>query len=282
MSTIRAKTSVLPTRVIKPTRGWVGLNLPELWRYRELFVVFSWRDIKVRYKQTVLGVLWAILQPFVMMVIFSVFFGGLAKVPSDGAPYPIFVFSGLLFWNYFSMALTNASNSLADNEGILKKIYFPRLFLPLSSSITPLVDFLISLLVLAGVMAYYHFAPTVGVLILPLLMVMTFIAASGLGFFLSAINVAYRDIKYILPFFIQILFFLTPVIYPSTLLPEGQRHWLALNPMTGIIEAARSVILGQKPIDWSLLGISLVVSVVVFLIGLFYFRKTESSFADVS
>jgi lipopolysaccharide transport system permease protein len=268
--------------IIKPPRRFVPLNLGELLRYRELFYVLTWRDVKVRYKQTFLGILWAILQPFTLMIIFSVFFGGLAKVPSDNAPYPIFVFSGLLFWNYFAAALTGASNSLADNESILKKIYFPRLFLPLSATITPLVDFLISLVILAGLMIYYQFTPTLAIILLPFLIALTFVVASGIGFFLSAINVVYRDIKYILPFFVQILFFLTPVIYPSTLVSPEHRWLLALNPMTGIIEAARSGVLGNRPIDWQLLGISASVGIAFFIAGLLYFRKAESYFADVS
>lgn len=269
--------------IIKPKKGWIGINVRELWRYRELLYIFTWRDIKVRYKQTVIGIIWAILQPFVMMVIFSVFFGGLAKVPSDGVPYPLFVFSGLLFWNYFSTALMNASNSLQDNENILKKIYFPRLLLPLSPTLTPMVDFCLAFLILVGMMFFYHYTPTwYGIALLPVLLLITFLTAAGLGTLLAAVNVRYRDVRYALPFFIQSLLFLTPVIYPTTLVSQKFQWLLALNPLTGIIEAARSGITGIKPINFQLLLVSTIIAMVLFLIGIFYFRKTERIFADVA
>ncbi len=269
--------------IIKPTKGWIAVNVQELWRFRGLLYIFTWRDIKVRYKQTAIGVLWAIFQPFLLMVIFSAFFGGLVKVPSDGVPYPIFVYSGLLFWNYFSTALTNASNSLVENENLIKKIYFPRLLLPFSPAITPIIDFLIAFVVLGGMLVFYGFSPSwPGILLLPVLVVLSFLAASGLGSFLAAINVRYRDVRYALPFFIQSLLFLTPVIYPTTLV-SPKYHWLlALNPMTGIIEAARSIIIHTKELDVSLLLISFASSVFLFFLGVFYFRKTERVFADVA
>jgi lipopolysaccharide transport system permease protein len=269
--------------IIKPTRGWIAINFREIWRFRGLLYTFTWRDIKVRYKQAVIGILWAIIQPFTTMVIFSVFFGGLAKVPSDGVPYPIFVFSGLLFWNYFSTALTNSSNSLIDNENIIKKVYFPRLILPISPAITPIIDFFIALAILCGMLIYYQFVPSwESLLILPVLVLLSFLTASGIGAFLAAINVRYRDVRYALPFFIQIMVYLTPVIYPTTLLSEKYQWLLALNPMTGIIETARSVIIHTKPIDFHLLLISIVSAVVFFLFGIYYFRKTERIFADVA
>ena len=269
--------------IIKPRKGWAGINVQELWRFRELLYIFTWRDIKVRYKQTVIGILWAILQPFVMMVIFSLFFGGLAKIPSDGAPYPLFVFSGLLFWNYFSTALLNSSNSLLDNENILKKTYFPRLILPLSPTLTPIVDFCLAFLILAGMMVFYHYPPTAyGIALLPVLLFMTFLTAAGLGTLFAAINVRYRDVKYALPFLVQSLLFLTPVIYPTTLLPLKYQWLLAFNPLTGIIEAARVGITASKPIDFHLLLVSAVTSLALFFVGIFYFRKTESIFADVA
>lgn len=268
--------------IIKPRKGWIGINLKELWHYKELFYIFVWRDIKVRYKQTVIGIAWAILQPFLLMVVFSVFFGGLAKVPSDNYPYPIFVFTGLLFWNYFSTALSTASNSLTDNENIIKKIYFPRLVLPLSPTITPIIDFCIAFIILGGMLIYYHFTPSfLGIILLPILLIISFCSAAGLGLFLSAINARYRDIKYALPFFIQSLLFLTPVIYPTTIIGEKYRWLLALNPMTGVIETARAGILGNKPIDLQLLVISAIISIILFLFGIFYFRKTERTFADI-
>lgn len=269
--------------VIKPRSGWVSLNLQELWLYKELFYIFAWRDIKVRYKQTIVGVLWAFFQPISTMIVFSVFFGGLTKMPSDGIPYPIFVYSGLLFWNYFSISLGSSSNSLAANESMIKKIYFPRLLLPLSTTITPIIDFGIAVLILVGLMFYYHFTPTfMGVLIFPVLILLSFLTASGLGSLLAAINVRYRDVREVLPFFIQILFYVTPVIYPTTLLPEKFRWILGLNPMSGIIEAARAGIIGDKPINFNLLLISALIATTLFILGLFYFKKSERIFADIS
>ncbi|MFA6908618.1 MAG: ABC transporter permease [Patescibacteria group bacterium] len=268
---------------IRPKKGWVGINIKELWRYRELFYIFVWRDIKIRYKQTAIGIMWAILQPFLLMVVFSIFFGSFAKMPSNGTPYPIFVFSGLLFWNYFSISLTNASDSLVSNENIIKKIYFPRLILPLSPTMTPLVDFFIAFIVLVGMIIYYHSVPTLtGILLLPLLLFTTFLSASGLGMFLSAINVRYRDIRYALPFFIQSLLFVTPVIYPTSIVSPQFQWILKLNPMTGIIEAARAGIIGNASVDFRLLGISFSVAIIMFVLGIFYFRKTERIFADVA
>lgn len=271
------------TSIIKPQKGWVGINFMELYFYRELFYIFAWRDIKVRYKQTIIGITWAILQPFLSMVVFSVFFGNLAKIPSGGVPYPIFVFSGLLFWNYFSVSLTNSSDTLVTNENVIKKIYFPRLLLPLSSTITPMIDFALALVILTGLMIYYHFTPTVtGIALLPFLVLLSFLSAAGLGSLLAAINVRFRDIRYALPFFIQTLFFLTPVIYPTTLIGEKYRWILSLNPMTGIIETARSGITGNKEIDFVLLAISTIIAIFLFLLGIFYFRKTERVFADLA
>ena len=267
---------------IKPQKGWIGVNIKELWLYRELFYIFVWRDIKVRYKQTAIGILWAILQPFLMMVIFSVFFGKLAKIPSGNIPYPVFVFAGLLFWNYFSTSVSSASNSLVEHENMIKKIYFPRLILPFSSSLTPMVDFCIAFIVLFGVMAYYHFVPNFfGILLIPFLLIISFFTASGIGLFLSAINVKFRDVRYALPFFIQILLFVTPVIYPTTIIPAQFQWLLALNPMTGVIEAARFSIFGSPIENPSLLLISAISALVLFSIGILYFRKTERFFADI-
>ncbi|MFA6473925.1 MAG: ABC transporter permease [Patescibacteria group bacterium] len=268
---------------IRPTKGWIAINFRELWHFRGLLYTFTWRDIKVRYKQAVIGILWALIQPFTTMVIFSVFFGGLAKVPSDGVPYPIFVFSGLLFWNYFSTSLTNSSNSLIDNENIIKKVYFPRLILPISPAITPIVDFFIALVILGGMMVFYKFTPSWESLIyLPILILLSFLTASGVGSLLAAINVRYRDIRYALPFFIQIMLYLTPVIYPTTLLSEKYQWLLALNPMTGIIETARSVFIHTKPVNFHLLLISFVAALFFFFLGIYYFRRTERIFADVA
>ncbi len=267
---------------ITPPKGLVRLNLPELWRYRELLYIFVWRDVKVRYKQTMLGIVWAIFQPFLTMIIFTIFFGHFAKLPSDNVPYPIFVYAGLLFWNYYSTALTTAANCLVENENIVKKVYFPRLILPLSTTATPLIDFLAASVVLLALGLYFHFFPhLLGLIAIPLLLFIAFLAAAGLGLLLSAINARYRDVRYILPFFIQLLLFLTPVIYPVSLVPAPYQWILYLNPMTGVVNVARSLFFGTSSIDWPLFGISVAASIVMFIIGLIYFRKTERFFADI-
>jgi len=269
--------------LIKPQKKWFNLNLKELWLYRELAFIFAWRDIKVRYKQTALGVIWAILQPVLMVMIFSFFFGKLAKIPSDGIPYPIFAFAGIIFWNYFSVSLTGSSNAVNDNENIIKKVYFPRLILPIASAITPLIDLFISLTILILLMFYYGFVPTlISAVFVPLLLFISFLASSGLGLFLASINLKYRDVRYALPFFIQILMYLTPVIYPSSMVGQKYQWILALNPMTGIIEAARSIFFAVNPVDYHLLFISTVISIILFLVGVIRFKKTERFFADLA
>lgn len=279
MSETRAKQDI----IITPPKGWLRLDFRELWRFRELFYIFSWRDFKVRYKQTTIGILWAILQPFLLMMVFSFFFGRIVPTGAGSTPYPIFVYAGLLFWTYFSTSLTSSSNSLVDNENIIKKIYFPRLLLPFSATITPLIDFALALIVLAGIMVFYKFTPSWSTLfILPLLMIMSFMAASGLGALLAAINVRFRDVRYALPFVIQTLFFLTPVIYPTSLVPE-RYHWLlSLNPMVGIIDTARAVLLHQDTVPLGELITALLIIIAVFTFGLFFFRRTERIFADVA
>ncbi|MCK4744655.1 ABC transporter permease [Candidatus Parcubacteria bacterium] len=267
--------------IIKPKKTFSWNDLKEIWQYRELLYFFSWRDLKVRYKQTAIGVLWAIFQPFITMVIFSIFFGSLAKMPSDGIPYPIFVYTGLLLWQFFSTALSETSNCLIANQSIITKVYFPRLILPISSVVTKFVDFFIASIILIGLMAYYNYLPNLtGLLILPLLLLITFIAAIGGGLFLAAVNVKYRDVRYALPFFIQMMLFLTPVIYPASI--AGKYSWiLAMNPMTGVIKAARAAILGNAPINWTLLLISGIACLIVLFIGIIYFKKTERHFADI-
>ena len=268
--------------MITPHKKLFNIGLKELWEYRELAYFFVWRDVKVRYKQAVIGVLWAILQPFVTMVIFTVFFGRLAKIPSDGIPYPIFVYVGLLLWRYFSFGLTHASDSMVANANMIQKIYFPRLVLPISSSLIGIVDFFVASIILFGLMAYYHYTPNLmGILLLPVLLFTTFMASVGFGCFLAALNVKYRDVRFIVPFFIQILMYLTPVIYPVSMLGEKFRWLLMLNPMSGIIETARGTLLGTKPVDWNLLSVSIIVSMILFAGGIIYFRKTERFFADV-
>ena len=267
---------------INPPKGFVHINWLELWRYRELFYIFVWRDVKVRYKQTALGVLWAIFQPLVTMLIFTIFFGRIAKIPSDNIPYPIFVYAGLLFWNYYLSALTNATNSLVENENIIKKVYFPRLVLPVSTAITPIIDFLVSLVVLFVIMAFYHTAPHIlGIIAVPFLLLFSTISASGLGLFLTSLNVKFRDVRYILPFFLQILLYVTPVIYPITSIPKNFQWILYLNPMAGVIGTARYLFLGGAPVNWGLVAVSVVTSIAILIFGIAYFRKTERFFADV-
>ncbi len=267
--------------IIKPKKTMSWDDLKEIWEYKELLYFFSWRDIKVRYKQTVIGILWAIFQPFMTMVVFTIFFGNFAKMPSDGIPYPIFVYTGLLFWQFFSGALTSTSNCLISNQGIITKVYFPRLLLPISSTITKFVDFSIASVILIGMMIYYQYTPNlIGLLILPLLLLITFMASVGGGLFLASINVKYRDVRYILPFFISMMMFITPVIYPASI--AGKYSWiLALNPMTGVIKAARAALLGNAPINWTLLLISGITCLVILVIGFIFFKKTERYFADI-
>ncbi|MGI0026169.1 MAG: ABC transporter permease, partial [Nitrososphaera sp.] len=239
---------------IRPKKMLSLADIHELWQYHELLFFLSWRDLKVRYKQTVIGIGWAIFQPFFTMVVFSLFFGTLAKVPSDNVPYPIFVYTGLLFWQFFSSALSETSGTLLSNQSIITKVYFPRLILPLATVTTKFVDFLIASVILLGMMVYYGYLPHIGgFLLVPLLLLITFMLSVGGGLILASINVKYRDVKYILPFFIQMLLFVTPVIYPASI--AGKYSWiLALNPLTGVIQTARATLLGTTPINWTLLS----------------------------
>lgn len=267
--------------IIEPKKDWILFDLKEIWKFRELFYFLTKRDIKVRYKQTVLGGLWAIIQPFFTMLVFTLFFGRLAKVPSDGIPYPIFVYAGLLPWTYFANALTASGNSLVGSANLITKVYFPRLIIPASASLAGLLDFFIAMLVLGVLMAYYQFLPGFGILLFPLLISLTFLCAIGVGLWLSALNVEYRDIRYAIPFLIQIWMFVSPVIYPVSMVKEKYQWLLALNPMGGVITAYRASLLGHMKIDWFLLGISAVIIIFLFLSGMFYFRRMEKSFADV-
>jgi len=273
--------STAPVTVIKPKKLFRLSDLRELWLYRELLYFFSWREIKVRYKQTAIGAAWAVFQPFITMVVFTVFFGGLAKIPSDNVPYPIFVYVGLLFWQFFSTALSDTSMVLITNQAIITKVYFPRLILPISSVITKLVDFAIAALILVGLMIYYGYVPSLwGILLVPLLLIISFMAATGGGLILAAINVKYRDVRYALPFFIQILLFVTPVIYPASIAGKYSKY-LALNPMTGVIQNARAALLGTAPINWELLGISFIACAILLFVGIYVFKKIERYFADI-
>ncbi len=267
--------------IIGPKKGWAPVDLKEIWHYRELLYFLTKRDIKVRYKQTVLGGLWAIIQPVFTMLVFTIFFGRLAKVPSDGIPYPIFVYAGLLPWTYFANALAASGNSLVGSANLITKVYFPRLIIPLSAAMAHLLDFFIAMAVLGVMMVYYGFVPGIGFLLFPFLVGMTFLCAVGVGLWLSALNVEYRDIRYVIPFLIQIWMFISPVIYPVSMVPERYRWLLSLNPMGGLIEAYRASLLSHQPLDWVLLGLSTFVIVALFLGGLYYFTRMEKLFADV-
>ena len=267
--------------LIKPKKTFSFNDIKELWKYKELLYFFTWRDLKVRYKQTFVGAGWAIFQPLVTMFVFTIFFNKLGNIPSDGVPYPIFVYTGLLFWQFFSSALSDTSNCLISNQSIITKVYFPRLILPLSSVLTKLVDFGISALILILLMFYYGFVPKMeSIFVIPLVLVISFMASVGLGLVLAAINVKYRDVRYALPFFIQMLLFLTPVIYPASI--AGKYSWLlAFNPMTGAIQNARASLLGTTPINWTLIGISFIAVAVLMIIGIYVFKKVERYFADI-
>lgn len=272
--------------VISPPKRFLSVDWKELWRYRDLFVVLAWRDVAVRYKQTALGVLWAVLPSLVTMVVFTFVFNGMAKIESgDGTPYPIFLYVGLLFWQYYSNTLANAAHSTVLNAGLIQKIYFPRLIIPASAAVTGLVDLVIAGVILAGMMIYYGFRPQlIGALILPVLLLCTVLVAMGMGLFATAVNVKYRDVRYAVPFLIQTTMYVTPVIYPVTMLdghPVIKTLMLWLNPISGVITNARSGILGRSPVDWQMLGISLAMSSVIFLLGLCYFRNAERYFADI-
>lgn len=269
------------TTIIRPKKTFSLNDLREVWRYRELLYFFTWRDFKVRYKQTFIGIMWAVFQPFMTMVVFSLFFGALLKIPSDNIPYPIFVYTGLLFWQFFSSALSETSSVLIANQSIITKVYFPRLILPLSSVATKFVDFGIAAVILGGMMAYYGYAPhLMSIVVVPILLAITFMAAVGGGLFLAAMNVKYRDVRFVLPFFIQLLLFVTPVIYPASI--AGAYSWiLAFNPMMGVIQNARAVLLGTAPVNWTLIAISFAATAVLLVIGVIYFKKVERYFADI-
>ena len=273
-------THEIPTILIRPSRGWVALNLRDLWRYRELLYFLTWRDIKVRYKQTALGAAWAVLQPFFTMVVFAIFFGRLAGVPSDGIPYPIFAYSALVAWSFFSGALDRAGNSLVGSSHLITKVYFPRLAIPISAVLAGLVDFGIAFVVLLGMMLYYRIYPTIAILTLPLFLLLAFITALAVGLWLSALNVQYRDVRYVIPFLIQVWLFATPIAYSSSLVPEQWRALYGLNPMAGVVEGFRWALLGKTP-PGPLLVVSVLVVILLLIGGLYYFRRMEKSFADV-
>jgi lipopolysaccharide transport system permease protein len=269
-----------PLFTIEPSRGWVPINLSELWFYRELLYFLTWRDVKIRYKQTVLGALWAILQPLLTMLIFSLFFGRLAGVPSDDIPYPIFAYAGLLPWTFFANAISNSGNSLVGSANLISKVYFPRMIIPAAAVAAGLVDFAIAFMLLVLLMFYYHITVTWNLLLFPAVLFLTTVLAVAVGMWLSALNVKYRDVRYALPFLIQLWMFVSPVIYPASFLPPKVRWILFLNPMTGIIEAGRSALFG-RPFNWTSLGISAAITAGAILYSSFAFRRMEKSFADI-
>lgn len=279
--TVNTETGQVVDIIIRPSKGWVALNLRDLWEYRELLYFLVWRDIKVRYKQTVLGAAWAILQPILTMVVFSIFFGRLAGVPSDGLPYPIFTFAALLPWQLFAFALTGAGNSLVSNQQLITKVYFPRLVIPMAAVLAGLVDFGIAFLVLLMMMFYYGIFPTLAVFTLPLFILLAIASALAVGMWLSALNVQYRDVRYIIPFLTQFWMFATPIAYSSSLVPEPWRMWYGLNPMAGVVEGFRWALLGQRGGLDSIVIVSGVVVGLLLCGGLVYFRRMEKTFADV-
>ncbi len=269
-----------PLVKIRPAASWVPLNFNQLWAYRELLYFLMWRDVKVRYKQTVLGAAWAIIQPLFTMLIFTLFFGRLAGVPSDNVPYPVFVYAGLLIWTFFSNALSNSGNSLVGNQNLLTKVFFPRIIIPGATVGAGLVDLAIGFLVLIGLMIYYSVPLTWGVLLVPVIIVFVTLLALGVGMWVSALNVKYRDVRFALPFAIQLWMFLSPIIYPSTFVPAKWRWLLTLNPLTGLIDGFRASLFGH-PFNWTALTISIAITLTILVYAAYVFRRMERSFADI-
>src|SRR5438477_8683552 len=263
---------------IRPSKGWVALQLRDLWVYRELLYFLTWRDIKVRYKQTVLGAMWAIIQPLFTMLIFTLFFGKLGHIPSDGVPYPIFAYAGLLPWTFFSNAVTNSGNSLVGSANLITKVYFPRMIIPSAAVGAGLVDFAIAFVILIALMIYYRVSLNWNLLAVPLLLALTTLLALGIGMWTSALNVKYRDIRYALPFLIQLWMFASPVSYPASMMPQKWRWVLWLNPLTGIIEGFRSSLFGVNKFDWAALGLSTIITLAVLVYSAFHFRRMERVF----
>src|SRR5882672_5341983 len=280
-SAIRNRQSAVVTLRIAPSKGWVPLKLRDLWEYRELLYFLVWRDIKVRYKQTALGATWAIIQPFFTMVVFSLFFGRLAGVPSDGIPYPIFSFTALVPWAFFANGLSQSSNSLVGSGTLITKVYFPRLIIPLASVFSGIVDFLLAFVVLIAMMLYYGMAPTLSVLWLPMFLLLALVTSLGVGLWLSALNVKYRDVRYIVPFITQFWLFVTPIAYPSSLLHQPWRTIYGLNPMVGVVEGFRWAILKSNAAPGPIIAVSSTAAIVILITGAFYFRRLEKTFADI-
>jgi lipopolysaccharide transport system permease protein len=271
-----------PEFVIEPAVGG-SIDFKELWQYRGLLRFLVWRDLKVRYAQTVLGVAWAVLQPLLTTIVFSVIFGSFAKVPSDGVPYPVFSLAALVPWTYFSTALSGAGNSLVVSNNLITKVYFPRLVIPLTPVLVGLVDVAISMLLLFGMMAWYHIAPTLlSIVLVPLLLIVSALLATGVGAWLAALNIKYRDVKYVLPFLVQLWMYASPIVYPSSIVPERVRWLYALNPMVGIIEGFRGALLGTSNTGWGAIALSIGTGLLIFLAGTMYFRRSERHFADIA
>lgn len=276
-----SKISNVSLTVIRPKKGWQTLNLKELINCRELLFFLAWRDIKVRYKQTVLGVAWAIIQPFFTMVIFSLFFGRLAKIPSEGIPYPIFSYAALVPWTFFANGLNQASNSLVGSANLIKKVYFPRLAIPIASVLAGVVDFILSFIVLIGMMAYFGFFPTYNVLWLPLFLLLALTTSLGVSLWFSALNVEFRDVRYTIPFLTQFWLFSTPIAYPSSLLSEPWKTIYGINPMVGVVDGFRWALLGTSTPPGLAMIVSAAAALILLISGAFYFRRMEKNFADV-
>lgn len=266
---------------IKPTSGWVSLDLRELWEYRDLLYFFVWRDLKVRYKQTILGISWAVIQPFFTMVVFSIFFGRLAQVPSDDIPYPLFSYAALVPWSFFANALTQGSNSLVMNAAMVKKVYFPRLLMPTATILAGAVDFVLAFSVLLAMMLVYGYVPTAQTVWLPLLFLLALVTSLGVGIWLTALNVQFRDVRYAVPFLTQAWLFLTPIAYPSSLLDEPWRTLYGINPMAGVVEGFRWALLGVDTAPGPIILVSAAVALILFSTGVYYFRRMEKRFADI-
>ena len=271
-----------PVMTIKPPGGWVSLEFRELWRYRDLFFFLVWRDIKVQYAQSVLGIGWAVIQPLFYMVVFTVVFGKLANVGSDGVPYAIFSYTALVPWTYFSTSLTLSTGSLIKNANMLTKVYFPRLTIPLSAVLGRLVDFAIALLLVFGMMAWFRIMPTVWAFTLPLLILLMILSAAGLGMWLTALAVQFRDVNYAMSFVVHGLMYAAPVVYPASAVPDQYRLFYALNPMVGVIEGFRSALLGTNPMPWDLIAVGSITAIAIAISGAFYFQRMERTFADVA
>ena len=280
-TTLTTKPQQEEVLILRPSRGWSALNLRDLWKYRELIYFLTWRDIKVRYKQTILGASWAVIQPLVNMVVLTIIFGRLANMSTEGIPRPIFTFTALLPWGLFSKALSDAGRSMLSNRSMITKIYFPRLIIPLSSVMGGLVDFAIQFGVLLGMMVYYRFAPTLNIWTLPFFLLLSLITALGFGLWLSALNVLYRDVGYILPFLTQLWLLLTPVAYSASEVPAKWQLIYALNPMAGVVEGFRWALLGTATAPGPILIVSTTISVLLLISGLYYFRRMERTFADM-